>query len=538
MNLQLLEEYYNGHEYLSKLRAKVQILKELEDDEYARAAKILDIYAVDPIRFIEDFILLKANKAQGSPPKPFFLFPYQKKIILKLLELDNGSQEAELLIDKPREMGITWLLCAYFEWRFLFTPNYSTFILSRSEAEVDDGTRTPDGSIFGKLRWMLDRLPKYVIPDSYQKKVIRGTTTDMNLKLINLTIGSLITGSSTNADAGRSRRYSTTWIDEVFSIERFSEVYRSLQSVSKVKVFTSTVAPGKVFEDFKKAREAEGNYISLAWKDHPFKDQEWYDGIVMKADLMNDPEIMREAEPSYAINPKSAYYPGITKAKIQPMEYQPGLPLYQSLDIGGKQDLTVEIDWQFNGQSIICLDAYHNRNRPVDWYVPFLNPEALWVPDAYNAHQQKEIEKRRKWKKPVAWFGEVDHFAARHPSNTSSAQVLAKYGIRLLKNGYAIQHEPRRRAMEALFSRMIFNSSSDGAMRVYDAIARSRYAGSAHTTTEQLKPAHDDEVADFRAAAENFAANFTRILRHQREDLPKDQDSRSFHNLVLKNLRI
>ena len=149
MNLRLLEEYYNGAEYLSKLRAKVSVLKELEDDEYTRAAKILDIYAVDPIRFIEDFMLLKANKAQGSPPKPFFLFPYQKKIILKILELENGNQEAELLIDKPREMGITWLLCAYFEWRWLFTPNYSSFILSRSEVEVDDGTRTPDGSIFG-----------------------------------------------------------------------------------------------------------------------------------------------------------------------------------------------------------------------------------------------------------------------------------------------------------------------------------------------------------------------------------------------------
>lgn len=538
MNLRLLESYYNGPEYLSKLRAKVAVLKELEGDEYARAAKILDIYAVDPVRFIEDFMLLKVNKAQGSPPKPFFLFEYQKKIVFKIMELENGPQESELLIDKPREMGITWLLCAYFEWRFLFTPNYSSFILSRSEVEVDDGTRTPDGSIFGKFRWMLDHLPKYVIPESYQKKVIRGTTTDMNLKLINPTVGSSITGSSTNADAGRSRRYSTTWVDEVFAIDRFSEVYRSLQTVSKVKIFTSTVAPGKVYEDFKKSREAEGNYISLSWKDHPFKDQEWYDNLAQRAETMNDPELMREAEPSYAINPKSAYYPGITKAKIQPCEYSPGLPLYSSLDIGGKQDLTVDIDWQFDGQNFICLDAYHNRNRPVDWYVPILNPEQKPNPDQYNEYQLKHIEKKQHWKKPIAYFGEADHFAARHPTNTSSAQVLAKYGIRLVYNQFAIKYEPRRKAMEALFSRMIFNSNSDGAMRVYDAIAQSRYAGSVRSTIEQLKPMHDDEIADFRAAAENFAVNVPRILRVQRGDLKKDEESRSFHSQMIKSLRI
>lgn len=538
MNLRLLQAYYDGPEYLAKLRAKADIMKEMEGDEYLRAQKVFDIYAVDPIRFIEDFMLIKANKAQGSPPKPFFLFDYQKRIVLKLMELDQADKEAELLIDKPREMGITWLLCAYFEWRWLFTPNYSSFILSRSEEEVDDGTRTPDGSIFGKFRWMLDRLPRYVVPESYQKKVVRGTTTDMNLKLINPTIGSSITGSSTNSEAGRSRRYSTLWIDEAFAIDRFQEVYRSIQTVSKVKVFTSTVAPGKVYEDFKKARAAEGNYISLTWKDHPFKDQEWYDGVKAKAEMMNDPELMREAEPSYALNPKAAYYPNITKAKIQPIEYQPRLPLYDSLDIGGKQDLTVIISWQFDGNTFYCLDAYHNRNRPIRWYSPFMNPEAAAEYSQYNDFQQKLIEARKHWKKPIAFFGEADHFAQRHPTNTSSAQELQRDGIRLIYNPYAIKYEPRRQAMELLIPRIVFNSNSDGAMRVYDSLAASRYALKIGASSDNLKPAHDDEIADFRAAAENFAANVPRILRLQRSDLSTGGESRDFHSTMIKNLRV
>ena len=205
MNIKKLSNYYNSPKYLSKLREKIKILKEMESDPYIRAGKIMDIYAVDPIRFIEDFILLKADKLNGSP-KPFFLWDYQKKLIMKMQEMEMGDEEVEFLVDKPREMGITWTLCAYFLWRWLFTPNYSSFLLSRTETEVDDATRNAEGSIFGKIRWMLDRLPKYMIPESYHKKVARGTTSDMNLKLINATIGSSITGSSTNSNAGRSRR--------------------------------------------------------------------------------------------------------------------------------------------------------------------------------------------------------------------------------------------------------------------------------------------------------------------------------------------
>lgn len=538
MNIRKLQKFYDGPEYLAKLREKIRVLKEMDEDEYGRAAKILDIYSVDPIRFIEDFCLIPVAKLDGSA-KPFFLWDYQKKLILRMQEMENGLDEVEFLVDKPREMGITWTICAFFLWRLLFTPNYSAFILSRTEAEVDDGTRTCEGSIFGKIRWMHDRLPRYMIPNSYQKKVTRGTTTDMNLKLINPDIGSSLTGSSTNASAGRSRRYTTVFVDEVFYVERFQEVYRSLQSVAKCKIFASTVKYGRQFEAFMKTLKDRGTYMSLTWHDHPFKDKEWYEGLVEKANSMNDPDIMREASPTYAVSSNMQYYPGIAKASIEPFTYDSQKPLYVSLDIGGKQDLTVLVWWQFDGVRFKCLDSYHHRDRAVDWYVPFLTPDALWNPSAYSEYQQKEIEKKRKWKKPVMYFGEADHFAARHPTNTSSAQVLAKYGVRLQFNQYAIKYEPRRQAMEALFPRMVFNSDSDGAMRVYDAIAQSRYAGSVRSTTEQLKPIHDDEVADFRAAAENGASNFTRLLRHQRDDVSSaSSEGKDFHRQMLAMLRI
>ncbi len=531
MRAQLINDYYSGQEYLSKLRKKAQAMKDMESDTYTRTAKILESYSVDPIAFIEDFIFIKMTEG-GGDPKPFFLFQYQKDIILKMQEAENLNQDIEYLIDKPRGMGLTWIMAAYFLWRWLFTENYSAFILSRTETEVDDGSRIADNSIFGKLRYMIDHLPPWILPPSYQPKVTRGTSTDMSLKLINPDMGTAIIGSSTNSSAGRSRRYRTIFIDECFSIERFNEVYRSLQSVARLKIFVSTVKPGRQFEQFMKMCKANDAYISLTWKQHPFKDQVWYDEQIKKAEF--DPEVMKEIEADYSIDPRSQYYPEIKDAKVMPVEYDRQRPLYCSLDIG-RQDLTVILYWQYDGMFKL-VECYFNKLKPIDWYVPFLNPEALWNPEEYNEYQRKFIERFKSWNKPVAYFGEQAHTLKVMPLNVSSQDVLAKYGVRLLYNPNAINHPPRRMATSVNLSRTIFNQSSDAVMRAYDAMAQSRYVGSVHTTTKQLSPAHDNELSDFRSACENFFVNIPRLFRVQREDIPT-QD-KSFASQIIKKLRL
>ena len=66
-----------------------------------------------------------------------------------------------------------------------------------------------------------------------------------DMKLVNPGTDCGIVGSTTNANAGRSRRYSFIFIDECFSVERFNEIWRSLQSVARLKVFVSTVKRGR-----------------------------------------------------------------------------------------------------------------------------------------------------------------------------------------------------------------------------------------------------------------------------------------------------
>lgn len=537
MRYKLLEQFYQGTEYREKLTSRVNTLKMCEADPLAIDRLILSSWAVDPIAFIEQFGWVKIPE-YGDSLKPFFLFDYQEKIIQKVQDSELSHEDHELLVDKPRGMGLTWIMVWYMVWRFLFTPQWTGFVLSRTETEVDDGTDTPDNSIFGKVRWAISMLPDFIYPQGFTPKGKKGTSTDQILRLTNPQMSSAIIGSSTNSNAGRSRRYSFILIDECFSIEGFNAVYRALQSVARVKMFMSTVKQGRVYQDFKNMVELAGDYISLSWKDNPFKDQLWYEEQLKKAEF--DPEVMKEIEVDYSVNIKSQYYPEIRDAKMIPdVQYNRKLPLFISFD-SGQQDLTVIVWWQFDGAFFTAIECFASSRKPWDWYVPFMNPEKTYVAAMYLPKQIAVLNRVRTWSKPKAWFGEAAHFKAES-DNLSLAQRLYKGGgIRLLMNNYAVQYEPRRKATSLLLKRTIFNSSSDGVMDLYDGIANSRYASSIKATSRDtiLKPVHDVGTADYRSAAENFYVNVGRVIRGQREDIHTELKGNNFIGDIVKYLRV
>lgn len=535
MRTALIENYYESPEYVAKLRAKVKNMQEMESDEFLRQAKILDTYSTDPVKFIEDFCMIKFME-NGGVTKPFFLFPYQKKIIHRIQEMELSNIEQDLLIDKPRGMGLTWVISAYFLWRFLFTPNYSVLILSRKEDLVDDGSDLPDSTIFGKIRFMMKRIPTYMLPEGFQHKKARGTVTDMNLKMINPTIGSSIIGSSTNSNAGRSGRHSTIFIDECFFIDNFQKIYNALTSVARLKIFVSTVVESRMAENFKNSCEKDGNYISLTYKDHPYKDDKWYEDLVKKSEEMDNPDLLREAKVDYRLSPRAQYYPQTAECKFEELTYDRNKPIWMGLDFGGQHDKTVLSWYQYDGRFKV-LDAYENVNKPAEWYAPFMNPEVEYNPSFYNEFQIKMIEKVKSWKKPAAYFGELDHTVKKMPTNKSIADEMYRFGIRIIYNQYGITHPPRHEAVVRILPKTVFNQSADGAMRMFDALATSRYAQSARTTSEQLKPIHDDNISDYRAAFENFAVNTPRLFRSQREDII-NEDEKSFARSITKYLRI
>lgn len=549
MNIKLAQEYYKSREYLQRLQARANYLTMVEKSPLLQAKYIQDDWAVNPISFIETFGWTKLVD-MDSRVVPFFLFDYQKEIIFKLQQGEQDvEREHEILIDKPRKMGVTWVMVYYMLWRWLFKPGWSGFVLSRTEDEVDAGNADPDSSIFGKIRWAQERLPVWLMPEGFSPKGGRGTSTDMKLRILNPRMESALIGSSTNSNAGRSRRYSFSFIDEAFFIEGFQSVYRAIQSISRVKVFASTTKVGTAFKKLRDLCDANGDYISLTWKDHPWNDEEWYHEMEKKAEI--DPEVMKEVEPDYNVNIRQQYYPEIAQAKVVPLEYDSQKNLYCSMDFGS-QDKTVIIWYQFDGATIYVLECYSSSRKDLDWYIPFLNPHVLiqngpegaftMDESKYNEFQLKLIKKVSQWRKPIYYFGEAAHFQKNMPSNRSIADDLVKYGIRLQYNNHAIKHEARRNATKLLLPRMTFNENSDDVMELYDAIAASRYNLAVRSVTSKdalMKPVHDPEIADFRAALENFCVNYPRIARIQRGDLSREPNGRvdSLTSSLLKYLK-
>ena len=537
MRTKLLQDYYQSKDYASLYKKRADIWNRCANEPGFIQKMSLEVWKNDPVEFIETFgwvIIPEFNNAV----KPLFLFPYQERIIEKIHKAELSGEDHEILVDKPRGMGLTWILVWYQLWRWLFTENWGGFNLSRSESEVDNGTTDPGSSLFGKYRWGIDHLPQWMIPEGFVPKGKKGTTTDMMLRISNPQIGSSLIGSSTNQGAGRSRRYSMTFVDECFAIEHFQSVYRSLQSVSRVKVFVSTVKAGRIYQDFKSMTEAAGNYISLTWKDHPFKDQIWYEEQIKKAEF--DPEVMKEIEVDYSVNIKSQYYPEIRNAKIvHDVQYDRTKPLYVGMDFGS-QDSTVLVFCQFNGIEMIILECIRNTRRNLDWYVPFLNPTVVEKPDHYTPYFRTRLKTIQSWSKPVAYFGEAAHFQKVMPLNRSIADELVKSGIRLICNNYAVKYEPRRHATSEMLSRTVFNFSSDGVTDLYDAIANSRYADANRGTSKEshMKPVHDDVISDYRSAFENLCVNVARIFRNQRKDVTVDNDTKQFANNMIRFLKI
>jgi len=540
MNLKKVEQWFQSPEYRRKLNARFEALQKMQDSEYERARMILDIYSVDPVAFIETFLFVKLPNYNNSI-KPFFMFEYQKKIVQKLWECEQDRIEHTILIDKPREMGITYIILAYFYWRWLFTPEWSAFLLSRSQDEVDKGETSPEGSLFGKLRWMTDLMPPWMLPDSFAPKGKKGTSTDREMWYMNPQLKSSMTGSTTNANAGRSRRYGITFIDEVFFIENFQQIIRSLESVSRVKVLVSSAQPGRQFEKFKDMCDSRGDYISLTWKDHPWKDQEWYDALEKKSEEMDDPEIMREAVVQYSIDPKSRYYPQITQAEVSKVGYDPNRPLYIALDTG-RSDFTVIVWCQYTGSKFNIIECVANKNRDGEWYAPFINPSLDYNPEHYKMNYYKTVlDKVRKWKKPNYAFSGLDIKAKKFPLNKSTEEYMYDFiKMKITVNNYAEDHNSRRMASARILPLSVFNEDSQGVMDLYDAIANSQYAAATKSTskTSTTKPVHGtDGGSDYRSAYEYLACNIIRIVRMQKIE-PRSGPVEDMVGALQKYLRV
>lgn len=250
-------------ETLARLRSSPQLVED------AKA-----YYSTRPAQFIMDWMDTYNPRKQTDKWMPFVLFERQDDLIEFFEELRRTNENG--LIEKCRDMGATWLACAYSVWTLLFVSDDATGWGSRKENLVD---KLGDAdSIFEKIRMLLQRLPDIFKPESMTKA---------HMKLINKDNGASITGESGD-NIGRGGRKSRYFKDEAAHYERPELIEAALGDNTDVQIDISSVnGLGNVFHrrreagyEWSKGADIPPGVVRvfiMDWRHHPEKTQEWYD---------------------------------------------------------------------------------------------------------------------------------------------------------------------------------------------------------------------------------------------------------------------
>lgn len=247
-----------------------------------------EYYRTRPVEFINHWaITYDPRNAGGDTPAklPFVLFHRQREMVEFLHCLVKAEEHG--LIEKARDMGATWVCCAFSIWMWLFWPGASVGWGSRKEQLVDK-IGDPD-SIFEKMRLLVMGLPREFWPRGFNPNDHM-----TYMKFINLETGGTITGEAGD-NIGRGGRKSIYFKDESAWYERPEKIEAALGDNTRVQVDISSVAGlGNVFY---RRREAGVDYVAgepivkgrvnvfvMDWRDHPAKTQAWYDERRQKAE--------------------------------------------------------------------------------------------------------------------------------------------------------------------------------------------------------------------------------------------------------------
>jgi hypothetical protein len=225
--------------------------------------------AADPYYWIEQYGWMIDEK-EIDPEKRFHrikLWPEQRVVIERILA---GYYEADdRLVNKGRELGVTWICLHLLLWLFLFEEKFSALLTSKDEDAADDLTIE---SLMGKIDFLLERQPVWLKPETYRRKHL----------IRNLDNSSRLRSKPASESLGRSHRFAVVFSDEWAALKRRKQrgIRLSLESVARSWWRVST--PAGRGDDFHLSwvRAPKSHKIQLRWTADPRRDQEWWDGLL------------------------------------------------------------------------------------------------------------------------------------------------------------------------------------------------------------------------------------------------------------------
>jgi len=247
---------------------------ELGSESSANAQDIWQMCNEDLLFYVNTFCWTY-DPRKPTASIPFLTYDFQDET---LLDMDESIGKRDILIQKSRDMGASWMLLTLFEWRWHFKSGQSFLLVSRNEDYVDKPGNPK--SLFWKIDFLHKNQPSYLLPEMTRTK----------LRLTNERNGSSIDGESTTGDVARGDRRTAIGMDEfaAFDVDAGYRALASTRDATRCRIFNSTPSgSSNAFYDL--AHKDEIKKVRLHWSRHPDKaaglyhDQEgrprspWYD---------------------------------------------------------------------------------------------------------------------------------------------------------------------------------------------------------------------------------------------------------------------
>ena len=362
------------------------------------------------IYFIETFCWTYDPRSKNKN-LPVVLFDFQKDAVRELVNHIDGGKN--LLLEKSRDMGISWLVVYVFLWYWLFRDGTNLLLGSYKEKLVDDGIN--QDALFGKLEYAIRNIPQWLLPKNFNLRKHRN-----NMKLVNPENNNIISGDTMNPQFGRGARKTAIFYDELGFWETAKESWEAGADTTACQIANST-PNGKDF--FYKLRTSGMDVMSLIWKLHPLKDQQWYEyekgrrteeAVAQEIDLNYERSLEGRVYLEWA--PSIGFYP-----------YNDMYPLFVSAD-WGNSDGTSLIWAQIVDNKLRIIDAYYKTGETIDFFIPFLTGIVPSDDFRYSKKEIAKIESHRGWKRGTVFGDPAGRFTSS-VTNQSVFSILRDSGI-------------------------------------------------------------------------------------------------------------
>jgi hypothetical protein len=192
---------------------------------------------------------------------PFKLWPAQTALLWRLMTT------RQVLILKARQLGISWLLCAYALWLCLYHPGRMVLLFSRGQLEADELLR--------RVKVLYQRLPDWL------RTALPRVITE-NASELAWDNGSRVQSLPATENAGRSFTASLVIMDEFAFMQWASKLYTAVKPTidgggQLVVLSTANGMSNLFYELWDRTIKGASQFspVFLSWRQRPDRSDEW-----------------------------------------------------------------------------------------------------------------------------------------------------------------------------------------------------------------------------------------------------------------------